>query len=136
MMPSEDLEATVPLVEEDLRVGKRIVETDRVRISTLVDERDVVLEANVERGELHVERRAVDREVVEPPPPREEDDCLVVSIVEERAVIEKRLFVVEEVLIRRRAHDETVQLPTTVRATRAVIEHLPTAAIDQETRND
>jgi len=122
-MADEESDATVvALSEEQLLVRKRQVETDRVRVRTLVDERDVMVEETLNRGVVSVERVAVDREVPSAPPPREEGDVLVISMVEERAVVEKRLFVVEELRVRRTTVAEHVSLPTTLRSMRAVVE--------------
>jgi uncharacterized protein (TIGR02271 family) len=117
-MPDDRLQ----IVEEQLHVDKRVVETDRVRVRTVTDERTVTLEADVERGVLDVERIAVDREVDVAPPPREDGDVLVISGVEERAEIVTRLFVVEELRIRRTSVTEAIALPTTLRTMRAVVE--------------
>lgn len=116
--PSDRLQ----LVEEQLHVGKRLVETDRVQIRTVVEERAVTLEDCVERGSLDVERVAMDQEVAVAPPPREEGDMLVISVVEERVEIVKRLFLVEELRVRRTSVTEAVSIPATVRTMRAVVE--------------
>ena len=122
-MPDPENSGTrVSIVEEQLQVDKRLVETDRVRVRTVTDERMVTLESQVERGVLDVERIAVDREVDVAPPPREDGDVLVISIVEERAEIVTRLFVVEELRIRRLSVTEAVTLPATLRTMRAVVE--------------
>lgn len=121
-MAEEVPQDRLQIVEEQLHVGKRIVETDRVRVRTVVDERAVVLEDSVERGALDVERVTMNQEVTTAPEPREEDGMLVVSIVEERVELVKRLFVIEELRIRRTSVAEAVTLPTTVRTMRAVIE--------------
>lgn len=76
-----------------------------------------------------VERRPVDREVSEAPPPREENGTTVISLVEERIVVTRALFVVEEVVIRRSVETEQIEVPVTLRSTRAVVD---TNAIDQQ----
>lgn len=123
-MPGETTDQKiVPLVEERLHVGKVAVETDHVRVHTVVDEHVVTVRDTVERGTLEVERISMEREVTVAPPSREEGDVLVVPVVEERLVVEKRLFVVEEVRIRRTTTTEAVSLPTKLRTMRAVVEH-------------
>lgn len=112
----------LPLVEERLHVGKRAIETDHVRVRTVVDERQVSVEDIVARGELSVEHVAIGREVAEAPLPRQEGDVFVVPIVEERLVIEKRLFLVEELHVRQTVTQHAVSIPTTIRSMRAVVE--------------
>lgn len=122
-MKSGDVEETrIALVEERLSIERREVVTDRVRVRTVVDASEVVLEDTVKRGVVDVERTAFDREVEAAPPPREEGGVLVVSVVEERAEIVTRLFLVEEVRIRRTSVTEAVAVPATVRRMRAIVE--------------
>lgn len=115
-------ELRVPVVEEELHVGKRQVETDRVRVRTRVDERQVMIEEELETGRLDIRHVPVDREVEAAPPNRWDGDTLIVPLVEERLVVEKRLFVTEELHIRRVAERQDVRIPTSVRAMRAEVE--------------
>ncbi len=127
-MANDDTQRTVPLFEEQLNVGKAAVVTDRLRISTIVEERPVTIDSTIERGDLNVERVAVERAVAQAPEPRQEGDILIVSIVEERLVVEKRLFVVEELRITRTTTTEQVSVSETVRTMRATIDRLHPAS--------
>ena len=125
--PSND-DRTIPLYEEQVSLQKIAVISDQVRISTCVDERPVLVEDDLERGALHIERVAVDLPVQTAPEPRQEGDTLVVSLVEERLVVEKRLFVIEEVRITRTSTTEHVSIPETVRTMRATVERADQAS--------
>jgi uncharacterized protein (TIGR02271 family) len=92
----------VPVVEEELRVGKRVVETGRVRVSKHVSEREELVDEPLVREEYDVERVPVNVYVDEPVGPRQEGDTLVVPVLEEVLVVEKRLLVREELRITRR----------------------------------
>jgi uncharacterized protein (TIGR02271 family) len=118
-----DDERTIPLYQEHIDVEKAEAVTDRLRVTTHVEERPVLIEDDVERGRLTVERLAVERAVTQAPEPRQEGDTLIVSVVEERLVVEKRLFVVEELRITRTATTERVSVAETVRTMRATVEH-------------
>lgn len=122
MTPIEDELSRIPLVEEQLAVMKAEAVTDRVRVATHVQEREVLVEYVEESGELIVERRPVDREVASAPEPVREGDTLIVSLVEERLVVEKRLFVIEEVRITRASTSRAVATPVVLRTTRATVE--------------
>lgn len=124
---SDDLESArtaTPIVEERLVLGTRTVETDRVRVRTIVEDRPETLSGTSERGVVDIERVPMFREVLQPPAPRQEGDTIIVSVVEERLV--KRSFLVEEVRISRRSVTEAVELSASVRVMHAEIEHLPT----------
>ena len=110
----------VPLFEERLRVEKVEVETERIRVRTVVDEHSETIEEVLQTGRLDVRRIAFDQEVSEAPAPRQDCDILIVSIVEERLV--KRLFLVEEVHVTQSSHAEAVRIPVSLRRMRAVVE--------------
>lgn len=121
-MPNDEEERKILLFEEQVYVAKHDVVSDQLRITTSVEERAVLIEDSVERGDLRVERIPVDRPVTEAPQPRQEGDTLIVSIVEERLVVEKRLFVIEEVRITRTSTTEHVAIPETVRVMHVTVE--------------
>jgi uncharacterized protein (TIGR02271 family) len=123
----QDSSSKVPLVAEELRIDRTEAITDQVRVSTNVEERAVMVEGEVERGELDVQRIAVERAVVTAPEPRQEGNTLIVSIVEERLVVEKRLFVIEELHITRTTSVQQVAIPQTVRTMRATVERRATS---------
>lgn len=115
-------EMRVPLVEEQLSIQRKQVETDRVRVRTVVETEDVLVEGLLQVGRLDVTRVAVDREVSEAPEPYRDGDVLVIPIVEERLVVEKRLFVVEELRVASSSQEEAISVPVSLRRTRAIVE--------------
>ncbi|WP_174292541.1 YsnF/AvaK domain-containing protein [Sphingomonas bacterium] len=121
-MVHSDGERTIPLYEEQIDIAKVEAVTDRLHVTMHVDERAVLVEDTVERGELTIERIAVDRAVIHAPEPRQEGDTLIVSVVEERLVVEKRLFVIEELRVTRTSITEPVAIAETVRTMRATVE--------------
>lgn len=127
-MPSEDTTHHIALHEERIEVTKAEVVTDQLRVATTVDTRPILLEETVARGNLHIERIAVDWPVAQAPEPREENGTLIVSVVEERLVVEKRLFVVEELRITRTTSRERVSIAETVRTMSATVERVPPAS--------
>src|SRR5829696_6311331 len=94
--------AVVPVIEEELRVGKRVVETGRVRIRKTVHEHEEVVDEPLMREEYDVERVPIDEFVDAPVGPRHEGETLIVPVLEEVLVVEKRLVVREELRITRK----------------------------------
>ena len=92
-------EVIIPLVAETLSVGKREVETGRVRFSTTVTERVETVDEPLFKTVVEVKRIGVARFVDAPPAVRYEQDVMIVPIMEEVLVVEKRLRVKEEVYI-------------------------------------
>jgi uncharacterized protein (TIGR02271 family) len=120
-------EAVIPLVEERLTVDKHVVETGRVRIHTVIDEKLMRVAEDLERDDVTVERVAVNREVTEPPQSREENGVLIVPILEEIVVIEKRLLLKEELHIRRNRSREHVEQAVSVKAMRPEVQRVAPA---------
>jgi len=75
---SERDSGVIPVVEEELRVGKRVVETGRVRVSKTVHEHEEFLDEPLMREEYDVERVPVDAFVDGPVGPRHEGDGEIV----------------------------------------------------------
>jgi stress response protein YsnF len=120
MIADDADELRVPLLEERVQIEKVAVETDHVRVRTIVEKRTDIIDEVLKTGWLDVSHVRLDREVSELPEPRQEGDTLIVSIVEERLV--KRLFLVEEVHVTRSSNTESVTMPVSLRRMRAVVE--------------
>jgi hypothetical protein len=114
----------IPIVEEQVAVGKRTQETGRVRVSTHVEEEHLKLAETIGQEVVEVERVPVGLEVDHAPAPFERDGVLIVPVVEERIVVEKKLFVVEEIRLHRHRQEKTVEIPATRRVMRADVERL------------
>lgn len=95
--------ATIPVIEERLKVDKEVVETGRVHISKKVHEEEEIVDLAGSREELDIERVAIN-EFVETPPPamRHEGDKMIIPVLREVAVVEKRLMLVEELHVTKR----------------------------------
>lgn len=122
-------ETVLPIVEEALRVGKRRVETGRVRVSVSTDVEERVVRETLRSERTEIERVPVGRELAdgEPAPSvrQEPDGTVVVPVLEEVLVVEKRLVLREEIRMRLVAVDEAVEQPVSVRRQRASVERLP-----------
>ena len=133
-------DAVIPLVEEALRVGKRRVETGRVRVSVETSIEEQVVRETLRSDRAEIERVPVGRELAdgEPVPAlrQEPDGTVVVPVLEEVLVIERRLVVREEIRMRLVAVDEAVEQPVTVRRQRASVERLPPLGAGDGPQND
>jgi uncharacterized protein (TIGR02271 family) len=116
------LEQRIPLVEEVLRVGKREVETGRVRVRVVVVEQDHHFSEALDRSTVEVVRVPIDREIDFMPEPRTEGEYTILPVVEEVLVVRRQLVLVEEVRIRRVMTTEVVDQAVVARKMRAVVE--------------
>lgn len=119
----------IPALQESLEIGRRTVETGRVRIHKEVHSRVVQVEAPVVHERVVVERVPVDREVDRNAPPgvREENGVLVVPVLEEILVVERRLVLKEELRVSRIREETRV-----VRDVALAEEHVIVERVDAE----
>ena len=99
-------EAVIPLVEEALRVGKRRVETGRVRVSVQTDVEEQVVRETLRSDRAEIERVAIG------------------------------LVLREEIRMRLVAVAEPVEQPVTIRRQRASVERLPPLSAGGGPEND
>lgn len=125
LVSDEDSELIVPLHVEEASVSKRQVETGRVRVSTVTRLHEQLVEELLQREEVQIERKAVNKPITTAPPVREEGDTIVVPVVEEVVVIERRLMLKEEIYIRRVRGTEQFKQTVTLRKQEALVERSP-----------
>lgn len=120
---SEDT-VVVPVIVEQLDVGKRTVETGRVRITKVIREREEQVDEPLVREEVQVERVPVNRVVEGPVEVRYEDNIIIVPLLEEVLVVEKRLMVKEELRISKLRFAEKQAQTVTLRSEEAIVERI------------
>lgn len=119
-------EASIPIVEERLRVGKRETGHGRVRIRSYVVETPVQEQVTLREEHVQVERRPVDR----PLAGNEavfQDRTVEATERAEEAVIAKEARVKEEVSLRKTAEERTETVRDSVRRTEVKVEDERTA---------
>lgn len=121
----DEREETIPLLEERLVTTKQIVETGRVTVRTVLEEREQMVREQLERAYVDVERVEVNQDVDEPPPVRHEGDTTIIPVVQEVLVVQKKLVVTEEIRIRQRRVQEEYAEPVSLRSQRALVERHP-----------
>ncbi len=111
---SKDQSLVIPVTEEQLRIGKKTVESGRVHISKKVIEEETVEKVPVTQEEVFVERKELNQFVDSAPPAiRHEGDVTIVSVMKE--VVVKRLMLVEELHITKVKTEKTVPVRETLR---------------------
>jgi uncharacterized protein (TIGR02271 family) len=121
---SDETETRIPLVQEELSISKRQREKGRVVVQTIPRERQELVEQELERVDVEIERIPIDRVVETLPDIREEGDTLVIPVIEEVVVVEKRLVLREEIRVHRRRSVEQFQQSVTLRSEDVKIERL------------
>lgn len=114
----------IPVIREQVTVGRREVEGGGVRVHKRVEQREEVVEQPTYREEVSVERVALGRPVNEPVGSRQEGDTLIIPVFEEMLVVEKRLVLKEEIRITKRRIEETEQTRIVLREEHVDIENI------------
>lgn len=115
---------TIPVIEENLQVGKRTVETGGVRVETDIVERPVEKTVTLRDEEVNVERRAADRPVREGDLEAIKAGNFTVTERDEKAVVAKDAKVVEEVVIGKDVTEHTETVRDTIKRTDVDVEDL------------
>ena len=113
-------EDAIPIVEENLRVGKRQVEGGHVRIRSYVVETPVQEQVNLRQERVQVERRPVDRAAQVNEDFR--DRSIEASERSEEAVVSKEARVKEGVVVNKDVRERTETVEDTVRRTEVEVE--------------
>ena len=114
-------EQVLPVVEEQLRIGKRAVTRGGVRIYTRVTERPVEEDVRLREDRVHVDRRPVDR----PTPAGAEafrERSFEVEEMHEEPVVAKEARIIEEVVVTKDVQDHSAKVRDTVRRTDVEVE--------------
>jgi uncharacterized protein (TIGR02271 family) len=119
-----DQEGVIPVLAEELVVGRKPVQTGGVRVTRRVLEHDETVEIPLVKERVDVRRVLVDREVEGPLPTRREGDTTIIPIVEEEVIIQKRYRLKEEVHVTRIVSEEVHRERVTVRRQEPEIERM------------
>lgn len=126
--PSQALEEreTFKVMKEELKVGKRAVESAAVRIHRRMTETPVSEQVRLREERAVVDRRPVDREAT--PAEREAfgkaDRDILLRETSEEPVVSKTARVVDEVSVGKEAQERTETVKDTVRSTQVDVEKL------------
>lgn len=108
-------QVVIPVIEEELRVGREIIETGKVRVSKKISEHEETVDEPILREQVSVERVQVNEYVDAPPEARQEGDTLIIPVLQEKLVVQKRLLLVEELHIRKQVAETREPQTVTLR---------------------
>ncbi|WP_240676036.1 DUF2382 domain-containing protein [Botryobacter ruber] len=131
-----DTSGTIPVVEENLNVGKRTVETGGAIIRSKVEERPVEENINLREEHVNIERNPVNRPATGADMANFKEGEIEITEHAEVPVVEKEARVVEEITIDKEVeeHDETIR--DTVRKTDVDIDDLDRRDLDRDRNTD
>jgi uncharacterized protein (TIGR02271 family) len=116
-------QTTVPVIQEELEIGKRIVERGGVRVHSHIEKMPIEEVIRLREEHVEVERRAVNRPVSAAD--AFEEVTIEVTETAEEAVVAKQARVVEEVIVGKRSEEHDEKIQETVRRQDVDVEPLP-----------
>jgi uncharacterized protein (TIGR02271 family) len=130
--------AAIPVVQEEVRVGKRQVERGGVRVFSRLVETPVNETVSLREEHVSVERRPVDQPINPRDTTAFKDKTIELRETAEEAVVQKSARVVEEVVVGKEVSQRQQNIKDTVRHTEVEVQPLQGSAPDDDTyyRND
>lgn len=119
-----DAGQVLPVVEEELRVGKRQVERGGVRVYSKVVDTPVEDTVTLREEHVEVERRPVDRALGSGHAAAFKETVIELRETAEEAVVDKRARITEEVVVTKHATEREETIRDTVRKTDVDIEKI------------
>jgi len=116
----------IPVIDEELEIGKREIDAGGVRVSTHVTAVPVEKTVTVREEHIRVERRTVDRPIDD----RDEvfrDQSIEMKASSEEPVVAKRTHVVEEIRVHKDSNERVQTIQDKVRHTDVSVSEIPAA---------
>jgi uncharacterized protein (TIGR02271 family) len=123
----------IPVVQEELKVGKREVERGGVRVFSRIVETPVNESVNLREEHVSVERRPVDQPISAADVAAFKEQSIELRETAEEAVVQKTARVVEEVVIGKETTQRQETINDTVRHTEVQVEQLGASSSNDDT---
>jgi uncharacterized protein (TIGR02271 family) len=133
---NEQRSTAIPVVQEDLKIGKREVQRGGVRVFSRVVETPVNESVNLREEHVSVERRPVDKPISAGDTTAFKEQSIEMRERSEEAVVQKSARVVEEVVVGKQATQRQENIKDSVRHTEVQVENLGARDDDDYFRND
>jgi uncharacterized protein (TIGR02271 family) len=128
-------EITIPIIEEQLVVGKRTVEKGGVNVRTTMTEKPVQESVTLREEQVHVERHAVNRPVDASTAEAFKEGTFEVTTKAEVPVVAKEARVVEEVVVGKEMTEHTETVRDTVKRTDVEVDEINTGNAENRRNN-
>ncbi|NUP05546.1 MAG: PRC and DUF2382 domain-containing protein [Polyangiaceae bacterium] len=120
----KDGSVVIPVVDEEMNVGKREYEAGGVRVTTRVASRPVDKTVTIREEHVNVQRRAVDRPI-DAAEDAFRERALDLATYTEEPLVQKRARIVEEIHIHKDAKERVEHIHDTLRHTDVRVSELP-----------
>jgi uncharacterized protein (TIGR02271 family) len=124
--PGSNGDLVIPIVDEEIDVGKRSIDAGGVRIHSHVVEKPIEQSVRLREEHITVERRPFDRALsASEADERFRDGTVEMKALSEVPIVGKRAHVVEEIIVRKEVTERVEKVRDTVRHMDAEVTELP-----------
>jgi uncharacterized protein (TIGR02271 family) len=123
----------LPVIEEQVTIDKKEIDTGTVRITRHVFEHTEPVHVVVSHDECKVDRVPAGYYVDKAPEVRWEGDTMIIPVLKEVAVVEKKLLLVEELHVKKTVIHESHTENVTLRKEGIEVSRIPTDGSSPET---
>ncbi|MCC2955639.1 YsnF/AvaK domain-containing protein [Massilia sp. IC2-477] len=127
---------SIPVVEEQLKVGKREVQRGGVRIYSRIVETPVNESIGLREEHVDVQRRVVDQPISPADATAFKEQTIEMRETAEEAVVEKSARIVEEVTLGKQVNERQEQITDTVRHTEVDVQRVGGTMAQSDLRDD
>ena len=124
MLRTTTEEQAIPVIQEELKVGKRTVQRGGVRVYQRVIETPVQEDITLREEHVTIERHPVDQAIAPDQVPAFQEKSFELRESAEEAVVQKTARVVEEVVVGKDVSQRQEQISDTVRSTNVEVEQI------------
>ena len=118
-------ETVIPIIEETLSVGKRVVETGKIRLQKAVQDYQEQLDEPLAVRTFDIERVVLNCPIKSAPGVRQDGPTTIYPVVEEQLVLTKQLILREEIRVTQRDSERRDNQIVTLHREHVVIERIP-----------
>jgi len=111
------------VLQEQVNIDKKIVESGKVVIHKKVHKEDKDVEVPVSHEEVEIKKVTINKYVTEAPDVRYEGNTTIIPVIKEVAVIEKKLLLVEEIHVIKHVVEKTEEHIVPLRKEEIQVEH-------------
>ncbi|MBV8358206.1 MAG: DUF2382 domain-containing protein [Deltaproteobacteria bacterium] len=126
----------IPVVEEELKVGKRQVQGGSVRVSTRMTEQPIEQDVSLRQEHLEVERRPANRPATEQDLRAFKEGTIEMTAMAEEPVVSKEARVVEEIVVSKDSTQEMRKIRDTVHKTEVEVDDKTGQQVHRELGSD
>jgi uncharacterized protein (TIGR02271 family) len=128
-------EQRIPVIEEQARIDKQVVERSVVKINTFIKERNETVSTALLHEEVDIQRVPMNVQVSAMPEVRFEGEVIIIPVVEEQVVVSKRLILTEELRVNRKLVEQITDIPVSLRSTEVSVHRERSSADEQHPKS-